>query len=414
MPRPPVPAQRRDVDPHIDTPTRRRTAPVLGEAGSKSWGDAAAGVEVVARLRVERRRRQGVVISVALVAALVLGVLALTLGAAGLTPGRALAAVFRVGESSDIFVVHRLRLPRVLAALLAGAGFALAGAIFQSTLRNPLASPDILGISTGASLGAVTALLTFGLRGFAVAGAAFAGALLAAAAIWVLAWRRGLHSIRFVLVGVGISYVCGSLLAWLMSRAQVREAQTALVWTIGSVADVRGTPLTILAVGVGTLGVLAAMLSRVQAPLALGDDHAAALGVRVNAARAGLLLVAVALVAIATASAGPVAFVALVSPAIARRLLDDGGAALAASAAVGALLVLTADVLAQHALPGISVPVGIVTGLVGAPYLLWLLSGRSERVGRSAARGRTSAASPAGGGTQPDRDHPTERRTSAP
>ena len=333
----------------------------------------------VGRLRASRRRRRAAVIGVALVGAFAVGALALTLGAAGLTPGRALAAVVGIGEPGDVFVVHRLRLPRVLAAFFAGAGFALAGAIFQSTLRNPLASPDILGVATGASLGAVTALLTFGLRGLPVAGAAFAGALLAAGAIWFLAWRRGLHSTRFVLVGVGVAYLCGSLLAWLMSRAEVREAQTALVWTIGSVADVRGTPLTILMAGVGALGVVAAVLSRTQAPLALGDDHAAALGVRVHAARAGLLLVAVALVAVATAAAGPVAFVALVCPAIARRLLDDGGAALATSAAVGALLVLTADVLAQHALPGMSVPVGIVTGLVGAPYLLWLLSGRSDR-----------------------------------
>lgn len=361
---------RRAEDPDIDTPTTRRSGPLLGEEGATA---------VVAGLRVARRRRRALVIGVTLAAALALGVLALTLGAAGLTPGRALAAVVGAGERADVFVVHRLRLPRVLAALFAGAGFALAGAIFQSTLRNPLASPDVLGVSTGASLGAVMALLTFGLRGVAVAGAAFAGAVLAATAIWFLAWRRGLHSIRFVLVGVGISYVCSSLLAWLMSRAEVREASTALVWTIGSVADVRGTPLTLLMTGVGALGVVAALLSRTQAPLALGDDHATALGVRVNAARAGLLLVAVALVAVATAAAGPVAFVALVSPAIARRLLDDGGAALGASAAVGALLVLGADLLAQHALPGMSVPVGIVTGLVGAPYLLWLLSGRSDR-----------------------------------
>jgi len=267
----------------------------------------------------------------------------------------------------------------VLAALFSGAGFALAGAIFQSVLRNPLASPDILGVSTGASLGAVWALLTLGLGGVAVAAWAFGGALLAAGAIWVLAWRRGLHAIRFVLVGVGIAYVCGSTLAWLLSRAEVREAQTALLWTIGSVADVRGARLTILGVGLGVLALVTALLSRTQAPLALGDDHAAALGVRVSATRAGLLLTAVALVAVATAAAGPVAFVALVAPAIARRLMDDGGAALAASTAVGALLVLSADLLGQHLFPGMSVPVGIVTGLVGAPYLLWLLSGRSER-----------------------------------
>ncbi|WP_425956663.1 FecCD family ABC transporter permease [Xylanimonas sp. McL0601] len=333
----------------------------------------------VSSLRGSRRRRHALVLGVLLVGALALGTLALTLGAAGLAPGRALAAVVGAGDATDVFVVQHLRLPRILAALLAGAALALAGALFQSTLRNPLASPDILGVSTGASLGAVWALLGLGVTGLSVAGFAFGGALLAAAAIWLLAWRRGLHSIRFVLVGVGVSYVCGAVLAWLMSRAEVREAQTALLWTIGSVADVRGTPLTILAVGVGVLGCAAAALARTHGPLALGDDNAAALGVRVHRARAAALLVAVSLVAVATAAAGPIAFVALVSPAIARRLLDDGGAALAASAAVGAVLVLTADVLGQHAVPTMSVPAGIVTGLIGAPYLLWLLSGRSDR-----------------------------------
>ena len=334
---------------------------------------------MIGELRRERRRRQVVVIGVALVAILVLGTLGLTLGAAGVSPGRALAAVFGVGDTGDVFVVQRLRLPRVQAALLAGVAFALAGALFQSTLRNPLASPDILGVSTGASLGAVWAILVLGTTGVAVAAWAFGGALAAATAIWLLAWRRGLHSIRFVLVGVGIAYVCGAVLSWLLARAEIRDAQVALLWTIGSVADVRGTSLAILAGGVLVLGIAAAALSRTQAPLSLGDEFAAALGVRVSVARAGALLVAVALVAVATSAAGPIAFVALVSPAIARRLIDDGGADLAASAVVGALLVLAADLLGQHALGPLSVPAGVVTGLVGAPYLLWLLSGRADR-----------------------------------
>ncbi len=334
---------------------------------------------LVATGRAARRRRQALVVGVAVVAIVALGTLGLTLGAAGVSPGRALAAVFGTGDPVDVFVIQRLRLPRVGAAVLAGAAFALAGALFQSTLRNPLASPDILGVSTGASLGAVWALLVLGVSGVAVAAWAFGGALAAAAAIWLLAWRRGLHSIRFVLVGVGISYVCGAVLSWLLARAEVRDAQAALLWTIGSVADVRGTSLTILAAGTLGLGAVATVLAPSQAPLALGDDHAASLGVRVQVARGGALVVAVGLVAVATSAAGPVAFVALVSPAIARRLLDDGGADLTASAVIGALLVLAADLLGQHALGTLTVPAGVVTGLVGAPYLLWLLSGRADR-----------------------------------
>ncbi|MFP3712740.1 FecCD family ABC transporter permease [Puerhibacterium sp. TATVAM-FAB25] len=351
---------------------------VSSPAPARGAAAAAAAADRVAALRQARRRRHALVLTVTLALGLALAAVALALGAAGLTPGRALAGALGLGDPGDVFVVQRLRLPRVLAALFAGAAFALAGALFQSTLRNPLASPDILGVSTGASLGAVWALLGLGVQGVAVAGFAFGGALAAALAIWLLAWRRGLHSIRFVLVGVGVAYVCGSLLAWLMARAEVREAQTALRWTIGSVADVRGTPLALLVVGVVVLGAAAVAVSRTQPALTLGDDNARALGVRVDAARVTTLLVAVGLVAVATSAAGPIAFVALVAPAVARGLLDDGGSDLVASTAVGAVLVLAADVVGQHALGSLVAPAGVVTGIVGAPYLLWLLSGRSS------------------------------------
>ncbi|MCF4123533.1 iron chelate uptake ABC transporter family permease subunit [Antribacter sp. KLBMP9083] len=333
----------------------------------------------VGRLRVARRRRLVLVLATFLVLGVALATLALTLGAASLPPGRALLALLGAGDAKDVFIVHRLRLPRVEAALLVGAAFGLAGALFQSTLRNPLASPDILGIASGASLGAVWALLGLGLTGLTVSGFAFLGASAVAVAIWFLAWRRGLHSVRFVLVGVGLAYLCSSVLAWLLARADVREAQSALLWTVGSVSDVRGEELGLLAGGVAILALGVALVSRTQGPLALGDDNARALGVHVDAARVGSLLLAVALVALATSFAGPIAFVALVAPAIARRLVDDGGAALLPSAATGAVLVLVSDLAGQHALFGVGAPVGIVTGLVGAPYLLWLLATNDKR-----------------------------------
>lgn len=336
----------------------------------------------VGHLRAARRRRLTLVLVTCAVLLVALATLALSLGAASLPPGRALLALFGAGDTKDVFIVHRLRLPRVEAAMLVGACFGLAGALFQSTLRNPLASPDILGIASGASLGAVWALLVAGLGGLAVAGAAFGGALLVAVAIWFFAWRKGLHSIRFVLVGVGFAYLCSSLLSWLLANAEERQAQAALVWTVGSVSDIRGEELALLAAVAAVLALGVALLARTQGPLALGDDNARALGVRVDAARVGSLLLAVGLVAIATCFAGPVAFVALVAPAIARRLLSDGGAALLASAGVGAVLVLTADLAGQHALFGVSAPVGIVTGIIGAPYLLWLLA-TNERKSRA-------------------------------
>jgi iron complex transport system permease protein len=334
---------------------------------------------VVADLRAVRRRRQILVVAGMALLVLVAGTGALLVGAAGLTPGQAIAGALGLGDKGDVFIIQKLRLPRVEAAVVVGAAFGLAGALFQSTLRNPLASPDILGISSGASLGAVTGLLVLGLGGVALSGLAFAGAGLVALAIWLLAWRKGLHSIRFVLVGVGFAYLCSSLVAWAMARAEENEAAGVLVWTVGSVSDIRGEQLGLVAAGTLVLAVVVAIVSRTQGPLSLGDDNARALGVHVDAARVGSLLLAVALVALATSAAGPIAFVALVAPAIARRLVNDGGAALAASAATGAALTLVADVVGQHALLGVAAPVGIVTGLVGAPYLLWLLATNEKR-----------------------------------
>ncbi len=335
-----------------------------------------------AQLRRARTRRQATVLGLAGVLVLVLVVVALMLGAAGLSPADVIAALFGTGDASDTLVIRRLRLPRVLAALGAGLAFGTAGALFQSTLRNPLASPDILGISSGASLGAVWALLGLGLGGAAVAAFAGVGALAAAVGIWVLAWRQGLHGIRFVLVGIGFAYLANSTVGWMLTRGEVREAAEALLWTVGSVGDVRGDQLARLLLGVAVLVPIGLYQASRQRVLALGDDHARGLGVSADRARAASLLVGVALVAVATSVAGPVPFVALVAPAIARGLLDDGGPALATSAVVGAAMMLTADVIGQHALPGqLAAPVGIVTGLVGAPYLIWLLA-RTGREGR--------------------------------
>jgi iron complex transport system permease protein len=336
-------------------------------------------ITTIAELRTVRRRRQVLVVTGMVLVVLAAGTGALLIGAAGLTPGQAIAGALGLGDKGDVFIIQKLRLPRIEAAVVVGAAFGMAGALFQSTLRNPLASPDILGISSGASLGAVIGMLALGMSGVALSGMAFAGAGLVALAIWLLAWRKGLHSIRFVLVGVGFAYLCSSLVAWAMARAEENEAAGVLVWTVGSVSDVRGEQLALVAAGTLVLFVAVAVVARTQGPLSLGDDNARALGVHVDGARIGSLLLAVALVALATSAAGPIAFVALVAPAIARRLVNDGGAALAASTATGAALTLVADVVGQHALLGVSAPVGIVTGLVGAPYLLWLLATTEKR-----------------------------------
>ncbi|QAY75065.1 iron ABC transporter permease [Agromyces protaetiae] len=343
---------------------------------------AGAAVAAVAAVRAHRRRRLVLVLVAGILVAIAIAFVALSLGAAAVTPDRVLVTLLGFGDDRDRLVVFRLRLPRIVAALVVGAAFALAGAIFQSVLRNPLASPDILGVSGGASLGAVFAILGLGLGGAAVAGFAFAGGFAVALVIWLAAWKQGLHGVRFVLVGVGMAYVSGAAVAWLLARSDVRQAQQTLMWTVGSVADVRGAELWIATGVIGALAVAVALVAPRLAPLSTGDDRARSLGVGVDATRIVLLVLAVTLVASATSVAGPVAFVALVAPAIARRLTADGSPALAVSVVIGATLTLAADVVGQFALPGVTAPVGIVTGLVGAPYLLWLLA-RTERSARA-------------------------------
>ena len=353
-------------------------APVTAPAPAGGAIDAIA--QRVGAARVRRRRRvAGVVVAISLVA-LAAATASLLLGAAGLGLGDVVAALVGRGSTKAEFVILRLRLPRVLAAILAGTALGLGGALFQTTLRNPLASPDILGVTGGASLAAVGSMLLLGLDGPAVSIAAFAGALVVAALMWGLAWRDGLTGIRFVLVGIGLASIVSGLLGWLITRADVREASEALVWMVGGIGSVGWPELATAGGALAVLLVLTALFSPRMPLIALSDDSARSLGLDATRARLVAIVLGVALVAVATALAGPIAFVALVAAPIARALVGNGQAALAASALVGAAIVLVADLVAQHAFTGVAVPVGIVTGLIGAPYLLWLIA-RGNRKG---------------------------------
>ena len=334
----------------------------------------------VAVARTRRLRRSATVAVAATLVALAAGIATLLLGAAGLGVGDVLAALAGQGSPAAEFVIVRLRLPRVLAAIIAGSALGLGGALFQTTLRNPLASPDILGVTGGASLAAVGSMLLLGLDGPAVSVAAFAGALVVAALMWGLAWRDGLTGIRFVLVGIGLASIVAGLLGWLITRAEVREASEALVWMVGGVGSIGWPELATAGAALVVLVVLTALFSPRMPLIALSDDSARSLGLDATRARAVAILLGVALVAVATALAGPIAFVALVAAPIARALVGHGQAALAASGIIGAAIVLVADMVAQHAFGGVAVPAGIVTGLIGAPYLLWLIA-RGNRKG---------------------------------
>ena len=295
--------------------------------------------------------------------------------------GDVLGVLLGGGERGQRFVVLGLRLPRSLTGVGVGAALGLAGAITQTVARNPLASPDILGVTSGASAAAVLLIVLGGSSaGVAAVGAALGlplaalvGGLLSAVLVYALAWRRGIEGNRLVLVGVGVAAVGTALTNWLLTRAEITDAARATVWLTGSL-NARGWE-HVVPVGVALLVLVpvALLLGFGLGALQLGDDTARGLGLRVDRERAALVVVAVALAAVATASAGPIAFVALVVPQICQRLVGAARPPLLASAVYGALLVLVADLVARTVLP-VELPVGIVTAVLGAPYLLYLLT----------------------------------------
>ncbi|MHA7154200.1 FecCD family ABC transporter permease [Arthrobacter sp. TMN-50] len=283
---------------------------------------------------------------------------------------------FRILGGADIpgasFIVLENKLPRAVIGVLIGVAFGLAGTIFQTMLRNPLASPDIIGISYGASASAVGAIVLFGAAGVAVSLAALIGALAVAAAIYLLSRRGSVAGYRLILVGIGFAAVLHALVSFLLTRTDIRTASDALVWLNGSLNSSNWDRATILLLAMALLVPVAAVLSRGLRALELGDDTATSLGIQVEPSRLALITVAVALAAVATAAAGPVAFIAFLAGPIARRLVR-GVVSLTAAALVGAVIVLGADFVAANLIPGVSLPVGVVTGILGAPFLLWLL-----------------------------------------
>ncbi|UFU08223.1 FecCD family ABC transporter permease [Ruania halotolerans] len=337
------------------------------------------GTLVLRRARARQRRRYRAVIGSLTAAVLVAGWLTLAWGTgAGEVVGH-LGELLGLPGAERSFAI-RLRLPRAALSILVGIAFALAGGLFQSVLRNALASPDILGVNAAASLAGAWAILVLGVSGALVSLAAFLGAVAVAALIVVLAWRDGLSGLRFVLIGVGMAFVANAGIGYLLTRTEVNDARSALVWMVGSIGTPAWSAVATLAVALMVLVPLAALaVSRLRA-LDLGDDTASGLGVRANRTRVLILVVAVALAAVATAFAGPIAFVAFVSAPIARRMLPESGSALAPAALIGALVVLLAGLVTDQLLASFNIPVGIVTGAVGAPYLLWLLatSGRTR------------------------------------
>ncbi|MGK5114001.1 MULTISPECIES: FecCD family ABC transporter permease [unclassified Geodermatophilus] len=325
------------------------------------------------------RWRQLVVPAGAAAVVVVLGATSLGRGDFPIGVGDVLATLVGLGEASQRFIVLELRAPRIVVGALVGLAFGVAGALFQTFARNPLASPDILGITQGASVGAVAAIVLGGtsgaaglLGGLGIPLAALVGALLTGLLLFVLAWRRGVDGYRLVLVGIALWAVASALTDWLLTRAEIYDAASAYVWITGSLNSRTWDQALPLALSLAVLLPLALGCSRALGVLQFGDDTARGLGVRLGPTQAAVVLVAVGLTASAVAAAGPISYVALVVPQIAVRLTGGSRPPLLASGLLGAALVVGADLLTRTVLPE-ALPVGILTAVVGAPYLLWLL-----------------------------------------
>jgi iron complex transport system permease protein len=338
--------------------------------------------------------RTALVLTVSALAVLAIAVLSLGVGDFRLSPARVVEILLGGGDRRDQLVIWQIRLPRTLLAIVVGVALALSGAIVQTTARNGLASPDLLGVTAGASAGAVAVIVLGGTAaasatsdGSATAATSLAGVLnligvplaaliggFAAAAVVALILRiTGASGLRPLLVGVGISAFFGGLTSWLLVVASIDTAARANVWLTGSLTGRSWFEVATVAVPVVLVALVLVPLATRLPTIELGSDMASSLGVRVGRSAAALLSLAVVLAAVCAAAVGPIGFIALVAPHLARLACNAPRPPLGATALIGAALLLGSDLVARTVVAPILLPTGAVTALVGAPFLVWLL-----------------------------------------
>ena len=333
------------------------------------------GLVIVQRERFSARisLRSVVVTAVLVVLAAVVAVVALGTGELGLSVGTVVRSLLGAQGGFEQSVVVNWRLPRVIAALVFGAGLAVSGAIFQTLTRNPLGSPDVIGFNTGAYTGALVVMLVIG-GGYAlVSVGALIGGLVTAIVVYLLSRTGGASGLRLIIVGIGVSAMLSAFNRWLILQADLVTSMSAAVWGAGTLNGLRWPQVNPALVTVAVLVIAAALLSRQLRVLELGDEAASGLGAIPSRVRLALLLVAVMLTAAVTAVAGPIAFIALSAPQLAKRVTRSAGILILPSAAMGALLLAASDLLAQLLFAPIPMPVGMVTVTIGGVYLMLLL-----------------------------------------
>ncbi|WP_203579316.1 FecCD family ABC transporter permease [Microbacterium hibisci] len=338
-------------------------------------------VQAVVTGRRRRSRRRVLVTGALAVGVVLVFAASLMIGQTFYGPDEVIRVILGETVPGASFTVGELRLPRAVLAVVAGFAFGSAGVTFQTMLRNPLASPDIIGITAGASASAVFGIVILSLSDTAVSVLAVAGGLLTALAIYLLSNKGGFAGTRLILIGIGVAAMLDALITYVLSKAPAYDLQEAMRWLAGSLNGASWS--TVLPLAIASVVLVPALLSRGRDldTMRLGDDAAAALGVRLQGSRIVAIVAAVALLAFATAATGPIAFVAFMAGPIAARIVGPGGSLLLPSGLVGALLVQLADLLGQFAFDS-RYPVGVVTGVLGAPFLIYLLI-RTNRAGGS-------------------------------
>lgn len=325
---------------------------------------------------VQMERKSLVVIGTCILLFLVAGVVGTSVGSDFISPLDVLRTIFGLNEGEHDFVVLTLRLPRVLLSLLVGAALGMSGALLQGIIRNPLASPDVIGITGGAAVAAVGFVTLLGgavsiklLPLFAIA-----GAIVTALIIYMLAWKKGVSPIRLVLIGIGVSAITGAGTTFMLILSPFYTAGQAYIWLTGSIYGASWTDVRTILPVIVIVVPLAIWFARSLNAQEFGDDLATGLGVTVQRHRSALLLCSVLLAGIAVAVAGTIGFVGLIAPHIARKMVGRMfGSMLIVSGLVGALLVFVADMIARTAFLPLDVPAGVFTAGVGAPFFLYLL-----------------------------------------
>jgi len=309
----------------------------------------------------------------------VVAVWAMTLGSYHIAFLDVVKAAIGDGSPDQELIVRNLRLPRVVSAMFIGASLAMSGAIFQGLVRNALVSPDIIGIETGAALAAVFWIVTSQVQAL-LPFAAFVGAIVTATLIYVLSWKGGISPSRLILVGIGVGATLNAAITLMIVRFPIEIVRPAVVWQMGSLYGSTWSDVRMLAIGFAILTPVAIVLTWPLRTMQLGDDVTRGLGMPLERTRLGLIVVGCGLCAIATALAGPIGFVALMVPHMARMIAGPlSGSVMAFSAVLGACFLLVADIIAQHFLP-VALPTGVVTAAVGAPYFLLLLYRYNTRI----------------------------------